>query len=265
MKKKLTSLLGIVFALLLPACIEFETEVTVNKDGSGTITEEVILSAQMVGMMEMAAAQGGGDQNPFADMKDEGKAKERAKEFGEGVTFVKLEEIKNDNGGKGVRMVFKFEDINKITLSPMGGMSDMAGAPGEVEEEEEKATFKFADGTLTVMLPQPEGGGEGEAEEAEEFDPNDPEAAMAAQMLKGMKMTAKITMAEGIAKTDATHQDGDSVTLFEIKMDEIMKNPKGLGAFKGLENKGPAAAAEAMKDIKGAKVETKEKISITSK
>lgn len=267
MKKIILPLLGIALALLLPSCIENETEITLKKDGSGTITEKMVLSAQMVGMMEMAAAQGGQAENPLADMKDEAKAKAKAKEYGEGVTFVKAEEIKNDAGGKGVIVTYKFTDINKLSLNPASGLGDMApqGADLEVPEDEEKVTFNYADGKLTMTFPQPDKNeGEEAAGGANEQIPPEMEAQMK-QMLKGMKMSAKVTIADGIAESNATYQDGNTITLFEMDMDEILKNPDGLKTLQKLDGLDPDEAAEALTKIKGAKGETKEKVTVTVK
>jgi hypothetical protein len=276
MKIPLPSLLSLALALVLPSCLEVETEITVNKDGSGTITDEMVMSAQAVGMMEMAAAQGGQQKSPFADMKDEAKLKEKAKAYGEGVTFSKTEDIKRNDGSKGVRVIYKFTDINKVTFNPSSGMSDIgnmkpggkAGAAID-EAKDAKATFAYADSKLTITLPQPEGGEAVEKgspdESSQPFDPNDPQMSMMTEMMRGMKMSGKVTLAEGIAETNATHHEGNSITLFEINFDELMKNPDSLKVLSGLEKMSPAEMAETLKKVKGAKVETQKKVTATSK
>ena len=268
MKKLFFSVLSLAVALILPSCLEYETEVTLNKDGSGTITEEMVMGAQMIGMMEMAAAQGGQQKNPLADMKDEAKLKEKATEYGEGVAFAKVEDIKRKDGGKGVRVTYTFSDINKITISPGGGMDQLGelqpGAKIEKAADDAKATFKYADNELTINLPQPE-------EEEDQGTPDegnaggeeiDPQMAMMAEMMKGMKMGAKVIVAPGIAKTNASHHEGNTIILFELDFDEVMKNPGGLNALNGLDKKNPG---EALKKIKGAKVESQSKITATVK
>ncbi|YCM42552.1 hypothetical protein V2O64_14670 [Verrucomicrobiaceae bacterium 227] len=273
MKKLLSSIVGLAMALVLSSCFEFETEITVNKDGSGTITEETVFGEQMIGMLEMAAAQGGGGagggQNPLADLKDEAKAKAKAAAYGEGVTFDKIEEIKR-NGGKGVRITYKFTDINKVTFNPSGAMSNLPGSGSkEVERvKEEEAKFQFADGKLTIVLPEMDEDAKEGAEESGEdngLDPNDPQAAMMMEMLKGMKVSAKVTVAPEIAETNATHRKGNTVTLFEMNFDEIMKNPDGLKSLQKLDMKDRAKAADALTKVKGVKAETKEKVTITIK
>lgn len=271
MKKLLTAVLGLAAALVLSSCFEYETEITVNKDGSGTIVEETVFGEQIVGMLEMAAAQGGGGagQNPLADLKDEEKAKKKAEAYGEGVSLVKIEEV-NKNGGKGVRVTYKFTDINKVSFNPSGALADMGemapGAKTVEKAKEENAKFKFADGKLTIILPQGEGEGEEAAADSDaDFDPNNPETAMALEMMKGMKMSAKVTAAPGIAETNATHREGNTVTLFEMEFDKILKNPEGMKSLQKLDMKDRAKAAEALTKVDGATVETKKEVTITIK
>ena len=261
-------MMGLAMAFVLSSCFEYETEITVNKDGSGTITEETVFGEQMIGMLEMAAAQGGGGagQNPLADLKDEAKAKAKAAAYGEGVTFVKIEEVKR-NGGKGVRISYKFTDINKVTFNPSGALGEMAPGSKAVEQaKDEEARFEFADGKLTIILPEIDGEGDpDEAGEGNDLDPNNPETAMMMEMFKGMKVSAKVTVAPEIAETNATHREGNSVTLFEMNFDEIMKNPDGMKSLQKLDMKDRAKAAEALTKVKGVKAETKEKVTISIK
>jgi len=271
MKKILSIFLSATIALFLSSCFEYETEITINKDGSGTITDEMLLSAQMVGMMEMAEAQGGQQQTPLDDMKDEGKMKEKATAYGEGVTFLKTENIKRPDGSKGIRATFQFTDINKVPFSPNSGMSQLSeikpGPKAEKAAAEVKATFAYADGKLSIQLPQSENGemGEEEQKDAEKFDPQDPQMAMMTEMMRGMKMSAKVTLADGIAETNATHHADGSITLFEFDFDEVMKNPDGLNALSEMNSKNPEAISKALAKIKGAKAETQKEITATVK
>lgn len=267
MNKTLLALIGAAIALVLPSCLEYETKITLNKNGSGTITEEMVLGAQAIGMMEMAAAQGGNQGNPFADMKDEAKLKEKAASYGEGVTFLKSEEIKRDDGSKGVRVTFKFTDINKVKMDPASGIGELGNMkPGgeKAKPVAENASFKYADGVLTISLPQPEAGEDAPEEEPPAGNPGGQEMAMMAGMMKGMKISAKLVIPDGIDETNATFKDGDTITMVEMNMDEIMKNPGAMGAIMGA-GKDPEASARAMQKIKGVKTETKKEVTVKIK
>ena len=267
MKRIFASLLAIAAVLLTPSCLENETKVTVNADGSGTITEETIFGAEVMGMLEMAAQQGGqAGQNPFDALKDIDKAKAKASEYGEGVTFVKVEEVAR-NGGKGVRVTYKFADISKITLNPGEGLTDMA--PGTAAKAKETGTalkFAFADKTLTIISPEVDAEkAKNATDDLEIPDTQDPQAEMMMQMLKGMKMTAKLTIAPGIANTNATYHSGDTITLYEMDLDKILANPEGLRAMKGIDMSDRKKAAAALAKINGVKAETKETVTVKMK
>lgn len=47
--------LGILAALTLPCCLQNETMITLNKDGSGTVVEETFLGSKMLEMMTQFA------------------------------------------------------------------------------------------------------------------------------------------------------------------------------------------------------------------
>ena len=274
MKRQVNLLLALLSAMILSSCFQFETEITVNKDGSGTIVEEMILGAQMVQMMEMAAAQGGGaDQNPLADLKDEAKAKQKAASYGEGVSLVKIEDVNKDRG-KGVRVTYKFTDINKVSFNPSGAVAQMGDLDESTSEalaqaKDANATFKLVDGKLTITLP--DGEDEGDLPEdtdndlPDDFDPNDPQMAMMMEMFKGMKMGAKVTVKPGIAETNATHRNGDTITLFEVNFDQLLKNPAGMKSLQKINMRDRAKAAEALANVDGATAETKKEVTIAIK
>lgn len=278
--KKLLSVVASVAAVLsLTSCFQSETTVHLNKDGSGTLVEESLLGAQMIAMMDqMAAGFGGGDgaakQDPVKDMMSEEKAKKRAAEIGEGVTFDKAERVEK-NGAKGARITYKFKDINKIKVSTGDGMknaSPMGDMPGQEEaKKEEPIRFTYTDGSLTVKLPRPkadpakEGEEKPAAENQEMPDLNGPEGQQMKQMFADMKMSLKLVVEPGITETTASHKDGNTITLMEMNFGKLIENAEGFKKLQSIDQKDPAAAMEALKGIDGVKVETKEEITVKVK
>lgn len=271
MKTKLLAIASLAAAFLLPSCFQQESTIHLNKDGSGTIVEEVKLGAQMIEMIGQMAAMGGEDakkEDPLKNLASEEKAKERAEKMGEGVTVEKVEKI----GENGARTTYRFKDINKIKVNQSGGMDDLMNSPGmKVEKKEEPLAFKYADGTLTFAMPQPkkaEGDGEKDAEkDAAAAQLEDPQAMeMMKQMFGDMKMAVKLVIEPGIAESNATHVDGNTVTLMEMDMGKLMKNEE---AFKKLAKMGneadPKKIGQVLKGVDGVKVETNENISIKVK
>ncbi len=263
MKKQILGLLASIAALFgMSGCLEVEQTLSLKKDGSGTITEEIVMGAQLVAMLEGGLG-GAGGENPFEDMHDVEKYKKQAATYGEGVKYSKMEKIAR-NGGKGVKVTYTFEDINKVKYSPGSAMDDL-NKQGEKGEKETPITFAYAGGVLTVTMPDPPKEEDGGAVAAA---PADAAAeAMIMQMFKDMKIGARLIIEPGIANSDATHQDkdGKAITLMEINFNEILKNPDGIKALKEIDKGSRAQMEKALKGVKGVKFETKEKVVVKLK
>lgn len=263
----------------LTSCFQVESTITVKKDGSGTITEEMILGEQMQMMINMAAAQGGqggagAGQNPMDKMLDKEKAAARAKKMGEGVELVSVEKI--DVAGKlGVKTTFKFADINKLNYSADGAidMGDIPGAAGAKAEKAADAGLKFelVDGKLVIIqkAPKAEKGAEKDGEAPAGDKPAGGDADMDPQMMammqgmmKDMRVTTKLVIEAGIVKTDASHVDGNTIILSDIQMGKIMANPEKL---KAIQSGDFEKTKDALKGVDGIKFEDKERVSVEMK
>ena len=271
-QKMTRGILATAVALALSSCLEINQTVNLKKDGSGTIVEETVLGAQAAGMLQMAALQGGGKA---PDMFGEDAAKKRAEKFGKGVTVAKVEKIDQD-GRMGTRVTYNYTDINTVKLSMSDGAPNMgAMAPGAPAVEAAAAdakpiTFTYADGQLTINLPKPEKADLDAAKDAAAAKPElGPEAdqmqAMAMQMMKDMKMSAKIVIEPGIDETDATYHDGNTITLMQMEMAKLMEDPEMMKKMQNLDMKDPAEFEKKLKGIGGIKSETKEKITVKVK
>lgn len=255
--------LGLVAALALPSCLQNETTVTLNKDGSGTVVEETFLGAKMLEMMTQFAQPGQPD--PVAEMFSEEKAKAKIAKMGEGVEYVKTEMIDAD-GKKGARTHYKFADINKLKVSPSGAVDDMnKDAPGEEEKEDEKektVSFSYADGKLKVVTPPTDFkdmdmGGEG-AENPEM-------EAMMTEMMADMRLTLKLKAPGGIESSNATFTEGDTVTLFDVQVGKMFAQKDELKKIGETAKTDKEAAKAAFSKLDGIKIETKEDVTVTLK
>lgn len=271
MKHLIRNLLIAASAIALTSCFQHEMTIHVKPDGSGTIVEETLLGAEMLQMMEQMAAGFGGDAakaDPTKDMVSEEKAKGRAKTLGAGVSFVKIEPVAN-NGAKGARATYAFDDISKLTISTSEGTkaTQMPGAPKPEAPKEAPIRFEFKGGELTVHMPRPDKDAVEKPEApAEQPDLDNPEAkAMMKQMFGDMKMAIKIKADSGIASTDATHHNGDTVTLMEMNFGKLIENEDNLKKLAAMDQKDPQKAMESLKGIDGISFETKPTIKIKLK
>lgn len=255
--------LGILAALALPSCLQNETTVTLNKDGSGTVVEETYLGAKMLEMMTQFAQPGQPD--PVKEMFGEDKAKAKAAKMGEGVEYVKTEIIDKD-GKKGALVHYKFADINKLKVSPSGAVDDMneqGGEPAEKEEEKETVSFSYADGKLKVKTPPADfdemNMGEDEGAENPEME------AMMKEMMADMSLTLKLKIADGIGSTNATHTEGDTITLFDVQVGKMFAQKAELKKISETAKTDKEAAKAAFAKLDGMKVETNEDVTVTIK
>ena len=268
MKRFLTFVGAAAAVMLLPACFELSSVISVNNDGSGSVEETTYVSAQVKAMLGSMKA-GGGQPGGGGDMKmdllpTKEKAAEKAKKMGDGVTVKSHEEVKAPDGREGVKVVYAFTDINKINYEP-GDMKDK-GADGKKEKP-----FAISGGTLTITNHDSK---KAKAEKKDDGAPKpsaaelEQQMAMMRPMLAGMKMSFKVKAAGGIASTDATHVAGDTITIMEMNFDQLLAKPEGVKKFAEMaENKdmSPAEAAEAFKGLDGVKIEPKEKVTVKLK
>ena len=271
MKKRMVILLsGLVGLMGMSGCLQVESVISLRKDGSGTITEEIVMGAQMVQMMESGLG-GAGAQNPFAELLDEDQYKKKAAGYGQGVTFSKVEKIER-NGGKGARVTYRFKDINTVRFSPGSAMQDFQqGMPGAEADPagpagpaDQPVTFKFKGNKLTMHFPEmPER--QGEEKPAPEI-PAEPQAeAMMIQMFKDMKVGARLVVEPGIEKTNATHVEGNTITLMEMNFGEIVSNPDGIKALQKMDQPGREELKKNLKGLKGVKLELEETVEVSLK
>jgi len=277
MKQALRFCGAALLALFASSCIEQESTVRLNKDGSGTITQTVLMSAEMLEM----ASQGGED--PTKQMVDKEKAEAQAAKMGEGVTVQKVEPLtKGDK--KGAIIVYAFKDINKVKYGfsqALSGMNDKAadvGAGGDApdaegaKENDKPILFVYKDGELSVTLPQDKDkakAGEekpaADEEKKEEDEMANQMMEMMKEMLKDMRITFKLEMPGGIAESDATHVDGNTVTVMDVPFGKLVSDPAKMKKLQSMKDAEPAEVAAAFKDVEGLKIETKEQIKVKLK
>ncbi len=253
--------LGLLLAIVLPSCLQSETMITLNKDGSGTLVEETYLTTAMLEMSAQYAEPGAPD--PVASMFTEEKAKERATKIGTGVEFVKMEMIEKD-GMKGARTHYKFADVTAITINPGSAMENLGNnAPKPVEKDKDTMKFEFADGELTILIPPADFKNMAMDDAQEGQNPQMEE--MMKKMMAGMRISIKLKAAEGIEKTNASHVDGDTITLFDVKVDKMLAQKDQLKVISETAKTDKDAAIAEFKKLDGMQVETEEKVSVKLK
>ena len=263
--KKLTRLAAALFVgIFLTGCVEYDVQVTANPDGTGTVKETVLFGKSMIEMLNAFAAWGGEGADDL-EIYNEGELKDQARSFGEGVKFVKGEEI-TDGGRQGYTAHYKFSDITKLRID----QDPEARIPSDFsqgDDDEEPITFNFSKGsysTLTVNLP-------GEFD-PEDFDTNFDDEEMKSEegeelleMLRDLRVNVKLKINGKISDTNASFVNGSNITLMRFDMGEIIDNPKQFEALKNRKPKNKEEMKELMDAIPGLEVELENPVKVKFK
>lgn len=252
MKRALTPvrlLLVLLAAGALSGCFQSLVLLKVNKDGSGTLEETMLLTdafAHMIATLSGQEAEGEQSQDV-----DEARLREKAQAMGEGVRLVSAEAVKNDKGA-GYRAVYSFPDVNKIRVNqqPSAGLPAVPGAEGQQpgSSVEDWLQFRFQKGatsTLEVVFPQPEdeqGEEAGEPEEQGGHEQDSPEMMdMVRQLYSDMRIRIAVEVSGRIADTNARYVEGSRVTLVDVDFGELLEDE---ARFQELLNADPKSIEE---------------------
>jgi hypothetical protein len=261
--KRIHLLLLAAASIILSSCLEIKSTIVINKDGTATIEESMLLGAQLAAM---AAAGGGqGDQLKGLVM-DKEKAEARAKKLGEGVTVKSHEEVKTPDGKSGTKVVFAVADLSKLKYLPFEPEQE-----GKPASKTEPMTFALSGSSLTITNP--------DADKKKEVDPNKPkksaeeltqmkaQMAMMKPMFAGMRMAVEVKGAGGIASSDATHLNDGTVSYLDIQFDKLMDNADAFVEVMESGDSGLSMADAASKfgKVEGLKIEGKKVVKVELK
>jgi hypothetical protein len=256
-------------ALIITSCLDVHYKVKLNTDGSGTIEERFLMGKEIVEMLGSFASMGDSSETEGFNLFDEEELKKEAMNMGEGVTYVSGKEIK-DEGAEGYLAVYKFDDINKISIKQDPSEKvDVPGMTSDETEEKEEFTFNFVKGNpavLSIKMPKEEEE-QVEPEEDAEFEASDDSSSLNMndefiELFKSLRIKVDIEFDGEIVETDASFIDDNVVTLFEMNFEELFNRPERLEELKKINPKSLNETSELLKDIPGFKFEIKEKITV---
>jgi hypothetical protein len=254
--EKFFSLFTIAIAALgMTSCFEHKIVVSINKDGTGTIVETLVVDPQSKTLLDSLGVDEGDRRtiDPFKDMlPDKAEAEERAQTLGSGVRLKSHEEITMQDGRVGVKDVYAVTDITKLQYSPGAG-----------PDTGKLMTFARSGNTLTITYP--------EQEKEEAPRPEVSKEKMKAQidmtrtMMAGLRITFEVKVPGGIASTDASHATADTITMMNVDFDKAAKKDANLIALLDSQYMTAAETAAKLKDVNGFKVEARETFKVEMK
>ncbi len=272
MKKIRKLFVFIVLALPLSGCLQIDTTIHVNKDGSGTISEKVLFSKSFVDMIRgfSESFQDSAGSEEFTMFKEEDIFND-AQEYGENVKYVSHELVSEENW-EGYKAVFSFDDITRVKLSPdPDSKVDLGdGSPQGETGGSDFYYFRFVKGnTPELIIERPDeefSQEESESEETnettgEEQDSNEMNDQIV-KMMEGMKINMGIEVDGKITGSNATYVEGSKVTLFQMDLAEMMKNKEGFDEFRKNEPQNIDQMKKYLEKLPGIKIEFEKPVSI---
>ncbi len=262
-------LLGIA-TLAIAGCMEIETVVRVKPDGSGTITERLVMSNEIVDMMKEMAPEG----QP-AELYNEQELRDAAPGYGEGVTFVSVKDVETEFG-KGHETSYAFTDVNKIRVGQDPGEKMPGAEPVEGEDDAgDFTTFTMQPGSpgeLVIHWPVDEAKSKS-VETTETASTNETpveqsaeeqEAAMEMMKMafKDMRMSMHVEVAGSVVDSNATHLNGSRVTLVEIAFADFLDSEKAMTAMASNSDQTVADMKEMMALVPGLKMEIEPEVTV---
>jgi hypothetical protein len=257
----------ILLPVLLAGCLQVETNVVVKKDGSGTITEKVLMSKTFVSMMrEFAQSFQDSTSTEEFNLFSEDEIKGNAKSYGENIKYVSHKFI-NDENWEGYNAVFSFDDVAKIKLSPDPDNKVEIGMAEESPEEEDYYFFSFVKGdTPELIIDRPEielnPESENEIETGEEDQNVEDGGDEYLQLMEGMKINISVEVEGKIVNTNASYVEDSKITLMHMDLGEMMKNKDEFKKFKNKEPKNIDEMKEFLEKFPGMKLEIQKPVTI---
>ena len=259
-------------------CISVDSVVKVKADGTGTIEQTMLINGSAMGMMSMMGGeQGAADKaapkiDPATIFSNEKLAAEAAN-LGEGVSFVSSTPV-TQGQMKGVKAIYAFKDFNTLKVST--ALPDLNEGSTEMKGKGQPLpmtlTRKGGNSIITLdMLDQlKKGAGAGAAADAP-AKPADSEMpkemmAMLAPMFKDMRVAISLEPQGTLVRTNATHVQGQRITLFDVAFGEIFADPAGIEKLEKLGNNPSLDQVRtALKGMKGIKINDVEKLEVEFK
>jgi hypothetical protein len=247
-------LLALIAALAgSSACFRATTSITVRPDGTGTIDQEIGISAQAKAMMASMAAQGGDRDTKVEAPFGPDEAKKIADAMG--VRFVSGEPIKTADL-EGYRAHYAFDDISKVRVARTQAPGAPAAASAEPPFRFELArkgpnsvlTIVMATEDAASMLPKVPGAGPDTQNNAQAL-------AMMGMMLRGLFIDVSLKVDGRIVRTTAPFVDGSTLTLFQMDFDKLLAAEGGLAKLQQMD-------ASTLKDLPGVKFAQGPKIEV---
>jgi hypothetical protein len=227
--------LALCCAVLSAGCLTIDSVITVQPDGIGSVSYTLFLKSTTIQSLEKFATtrENRNDAQGWKDFFSEAKWREAASTMGEGVTFQSLQRMKK-SGWEGVKVVYFFTDISKLTLK-MGFPSVMSLT--EPAPASEALTFRFAPAAatpanLTIVMPSSRMRTERTDDAVLETDgASIKRMAQARWILESFRASVVVDVNGSIVNTTADYVSGSRITVLAVDFNQMMSSDADFELF----------------------------------
>jgi hypothetical protein len=265
MNRSLFATTLLILCLLVTGCLRSFTTVKVHRDGSATITDSMLFSPRLISMLQSMGSFGSEDSTQEEiELWNDSIINAEANSFGAGVRLDSWEEITSGTF-QGYAATFKARDIGSVRLSMQRGQdkmkkrstqTDSMSEAGDAEADEDAGdtiSFSYASGLLTVHPPVFDATEERSTDSSVE-EKSDKELRqnldMMSSFLRGIRMGVFVTVDGTIKETNASHVNGDRMTIFYVDFDKLIdlweSDLKAFREFDKFDKDDPAAMRMVM-------------------
>ena len=262
--------IAILCAVLSTGCLTIDSVIAVQADGTGILTHTLFLKSTTIESLKKFATtkENRNDGAGWKDFFSEAKWREASATMGEGVTFQSLQPLKK-RGWEGVKVVYFFRDISKLTLK-MGFPSVMSLT--EPAAASEALTFRFAPAAaatarLTIVIPPDRALDErtsGSPPETEHSRPTT--TAPMAQfrpILDGFRASVAVKVSGPIVNTNADYASGSKLVILAVDFNEMMSSGADFAMFgTAIDGRLPPEIREKLKATRGLSMEVQPEVNV---
>ncbi|NWF51290.1 MAG: hypothetical protein HXY49_12200 [Ignavibacteriaceae bacterium] len=258
-------LLFLVLPVFFTGCLQTETALRINPDGSGQIEEVFVIENDVIEIFRQFASSVDSVQGEEFELFKDDDLRIKAESFGEGVKFERSEKINTDNY-QGYKAIYSFKDINKIRINPNPDENLPMGEVENFSERKDLFAFKFKQGNpsvLKIFFPK-----EQVREQNENREVEIPDSSMGlvmdelSEFFQGIKIRLTLEVNGEIEETDAAYINDNILTLIDIDFTEILKNRDVLEKLARNKLMSMKNFKEMTENIPGIKFEYKDELTV---
>jgi hypothetical protein len=250
----------LLVGLTSAGCFQMTTVMKINGDGSGTVEHRMLFTTKALAQLRQFGALGGG-RGQAVDPTSEQQAREMATTLGPDVSYVSSTPVKTP-GGEGRDAIYAFSDVAHLRVATQpaapGGLA--IRTPGLTDGE--ALTFSMTrdpNGNAVLHVNVPENAlVQAIASNAATLPQQLP---MIRMLLAGAHITLMVEPAGAIVRASTPYVDGPRVTLLEVDLDQVLKDPDALLA-RVQAAKTVDEIKAALKDVPGLKMALEREITI---